>query len=300
MKIKSLLNNVKIKIALLFLLLILIVFGVILMSTSVKSNRSENSYHISLWNEYAPEIDRAIKTEMLKQPINLEHIYGGVVSHHIPTTIPRLVQFYSRLKQTQSVKNFIIIGPDHTNAGKAPITASNDVFFTVYGEVRPIDGMAVKLQNAKLANIAESPFDLEHSVGSQMLVISKIFPNAKVTPIILRSDTTKYQAESLGKMLATSMDEETVIIASVDFSHYLTTDQAISIDQISGEVLRSLDLKDLPLVIADSPASLAVFMEVMNEKKARDTDDITILNTNDFMQNSDYTTGYLFGYWGTK
>lgn len=297
MKIQSLLNNAKTKIILLFLL-ILIILGVTLGLTSVKSNRSEIVYHQSQWNEYAPEIERAVKAEQSVQPLNLKHIYGGVVSHHIPTTIPQLVEFYSRLKRTQSVKNFIVIGPDHTDAGKAPITVSNASFFTAYDEVRPIDGLASKLQDVKLANIDESPFDPEHSVGSQILIISKIFPGTKVTPIILRSDTTKDHVEALGKMLATIMDDETVLIVSVDFSHYLSTDQAVPLDQISGEVLRNLDLEALPLVITDSSKSMAVFMEVMNGKKAVDTDNLTVLNTNDLMQNSDYTTGYIFGFWG--
>ncbi|MFA6273385.1 MAG: AmmeMemoRadiSam system protein B [Candidatus Paceibacterota bacterium] len=299
MKIQSSLSNAKTKIILLFLLTLLILW-VALGLVSVKSNGSEIIYHQSQLNEYAPEIERVVKAEQSVQPLNLEHIYGGVMSHHIPTTIPQLVEFYSRLKRTQSVRNFIVIGPDHTDAGKAPITISNASFFTAYGEVRPIDGLASKLQDAKLANIDESPFDPEHSVGSQILVISKIFPGAKVTPIILRSNTTKNHAEALGKMLATLIDDETVLIASVDFSHYLPTDQAMPLDQISGGVVRNLDLEALSLVTADSGKSMAVFMGVMNEKKAVDTDDLIILNTNDLMQNSDYTTGYVFGFWGIK
>lgn len=280
--------------------LTLVISGTVLGLTSVKNNRAETIYHQSQWNEYAPEIDGATKAEQSIQPLNLKHIYGGVVSHHIPTTIPQLVDFYSRLKRTQSVKNFIVIGPDHTDASKAPITVSNAHFFTAYGEVQPIDGLASKLQEAKLANIEESPFDPEHSVGSQILVISKIFPGAKVTPIILRSDTTKDNAEALGEMLATFLDGETVLIASVDFSHYLPTDQAMLLDRVSGEVVRNLDLETLSLVKADSSKSMAVFMEVMKEKEALDTDGFAILNTNDLMQNSDYTTGYVFGYWGKK
>lgn len=297
MKTQSRLNNTKTKITLL-LLLILIIFGVVLGLTSIKNDRPAIVYHQSQWNEYAPEIDRSAKAGQLIRPLTLKHVYGGVVPHHIPTTIPRLVDFYSRLKKTQPVKNFIVIGPDHTDAGKAPITISNASFFTAYGEVSPIDGLASKLQDAKLANIDESPFDPEHSVGSQILIISKIFPGANVTPIILRSDTTKDHAKALGKKLARLMDDETVLIASVDFSHYLPTDQAMALDQISGEVVRNLDLDALPLVTADSSKSMAVFMEVMNGKKATDTNDLTILNTNDLMQNSDYTTGYVFGFWG--
>jgi AmmeMemoRadiSam system protein B len=168
-----------------------------------KNTKADTVYHTSEWNEYAPEIERSIKSENTINQTDLGHVYGGVVSHHIPMTIPKLVDFYSSLKKTQEVKKFIIIGPDHTNAGKSPITVSNSRFFTVYGEMKPIDGLALKLQDLKLANIEEAPFDKEHSIGSQVLIISKIFPEAEVTPIILRSNTTKDQAEALGEMLST-------------------------------------------------------------------------------------------------
>lgn len=267
--------------------------------TSV-SNRSETIYHQSRWNEYTPEIDRAVNAEKFLESVNLKHVYGLVLSHHIPTTIPRIVESYLKLKQKQSVKNFIVVGPDHNDAGKASVTVSNANFFTAYGEVKPIDGLALSLQNNKLANIEEAPFDTEHSVGSQILVISKIFPGARVTPIIIRSDTTDDQAIALGKKLATIVDDETVLVASVDFSHYLSTNQATPIDRISGEVIRNLDLKSLSLVKADSNKSVEIFMQAMISKNAYGTSDFTILNTNDFMQNSDNTTGYVFGCWGVN
>jgi AmmeMemoRadiSam system protein B len=298
MQIRSLLSKTKIKVVILFFLLLLL--GIVTNLTSPGNNSSVITYHQSQWNEYTPEIDRAVEAEQLVRILDLKHVYGGVVSHHIPTTIPRLVEFYSRLKKTQTIKNFIVIGPDHNDAGKAPVTVSNANFFTAYGEVKPIGGLATKLEDAKLANIEEAPFDQEHSVGSQILIISKIFPGANVTPIIFRSDTTLDHAIALGKMLATLLNDETVIIASVDFSHYLSTDQAMPIDQISGEVIRNLDLEATPLVKADSGKSMEVFMQVMSQKKAFGTDDFEILNTNDLMQNSDYTTGYVFGYWGIE
>lgn len=305
MKIRSLLSKTKNKIALLFLLALIILgmfFGLVPVG-----NKQSIPYHQSRWNEYSPDIDRAMNLVMdlpggaeFLQPANLKHVYGVVLSHHIPTTIPRLVEFYARLKRIQSVKNFIVIGPDHTDSGKSQVTVSNANFFTAYGEVEPIDGLALSLQNAKLANIEESPFGPEHSVGSQILVIGKIFPEARVTPIIIRSDTTSDHARALGKILAAHLDDETVLVASIDFSHYLSTDQAIPIDRVSGEVMRNLDLGSLSLVEADSPRSVESFMQAMIMKGASDTSDFVVLNTDDFMQNSDNTTGYVFGYWGIK
>ncbi len=296
MKIQLPSSSAKIKLVALLLFAVAIV-SVTFLIFPIKKNGS-TTYHQSRWNEFVPEVERAVETEQSVQALKISHVYGGVVSHHIPTTIPRLVTFYSRLKKTQSVKNFIIIGPDHTDAGIAPVTISNVSFFSTYGEMKPIENLAMKLQDAKLVNIDELPFDPEHSIGSQVLIISRIFPEAKITPIILRSDTTKEHAEALGKMLATFLDDETVLIASVDFSHYLSANQAMSIDQISGEVVRDLDLSASSLVKADSGRSMEVFMHAMSEKRAFVTDDFSVVNTNDLMQNSDYTTGYVFGFWG--
>lgn len=298
MKIRSLLSRAKVKLAF-GLVLILAILWMMLGLTS-KANKVDVVYHQSQWDQYVPEIDRAVNADETVQPTDLKHIYGGVTSHHIPTTIPKIVEFYLGLKRTQPVKNFIVIGPDHTDAGKSAVTSSNVSFFTAYGEVEPIGGLALSLQDAKLANIEETPFGPEHSVGAQILIISKIFPGAKVTPIIVRSDTTSAQARELGKMLAKYLDGETVLVASVDFSHYLSSEQATPIDIISGEVIRNLDLGSLPLVKADSNRSVEVFIQAMIDKGALSTSDFTVLNTNDFMQNSDNTTGYVFGYWGVN
>lgn len=46
--------------------------------------------------------------------------------------------------------------------------------------------------------------------------------------------------------------------------------------------------------------AMAVFMHAMRKKNAFAVEDFKILNTNHFMDNSDYTTGYIFGFWGTK
>lgn len=298
MKILSLLNK-KITRFIYIILVILIILGTFSILLS-RENKTNFVYHQSHWNEYSPEIDRATKPEQSIFPVNLKHVYGIVVSHHIPTTIPQLVDTYSRLKKTQSIKNFIIIGPDHNSAGDTTVTVSNSTFFTIYGEVKPIDGLALKLKNTKLANIDEKPFDLEHSVGSQILIISKLFPNANITPIIIRSDIKKEHAKILGEEISKFLDKDTILVTSVDFSHYLSSDQSYPIDKISGEIIRKLDAESLSLVEVDSIGSVSIFIEAMKIKKSFDTENLTVLNTNNFMENSDYTTGYIFGFWGIK
>lgn len=253
------------------------------------------SIHQSRWNVYAPEVLRSLREY---KPVDMEHVYGAIASHHIPTAIPQLVELYSRISKTQTVENIIIIGPDHINAGMAPITVSSGSFNTVYSTLQPIKGLAGKLRENGITNIEEDIFDPEHSIGSQILVISKIFPKAKVTPIILRSDTTKKQADALSQYLSKIIDDKTILVASVDFTHYMSTDQAMPIDTISSKVIKNLDIDSISLVEADSNKSIYVFVNTMKRIHADKSSDVRVLNTNDLMQNSDYTTGYIFGYWG--
>jgi poly-gamma-glutamate synthesis protein (capsule biosynthesis protein) len=304
------LNN-KTIVSLLYLLLVFDIASVVLLTahvyarysvkvSTVKRQLDQGTYHRLMWDEYGPEIEQAVLEPLSKDAVTLSHVYGGIVSHHIPTTIKEIVALYRRLGQHEEVKNFIIIGPDHTDAGSAPITVSNARFITTYGEVQGVDTLPFALKRAKLANIEEAPFSKEHSVGSQVLIISKLFPHAKVTPIILRSDTSKDQAEALGVFLSSFIDEKTVIIASVDFSHYLASNQAHALDKVSEHVIKNLDIEASPLVKADSGKSMVVFMKAMSSLKATKTDSLSVLNTNDLMQNNDYTTGYVFGLWGVE
>lgn len=297
MQIQSLLNN---KINKKILILTLLLIGIILFIKLLPKENNLSVYHQTKWSEYNPEIERALKKYTPSEKINLKIVHGGIASHHIPTTIPNLVNFYSDLKNNQSIKKIIVIGPDHNDAGKFSISISNASFFTAYREVKPIENLALELQKSGLVNIEEKPFEFEHSIGSQILVISKIFPDVQVTPIIFKSDIPKGQAKALGEKLSSLMDDETVLIASVDFSHYLSTNQSMPIDKMSADIIKKLDLDSIRLIKADSNETLETFMTVMNTKKAFETDKIQVLNTNDLMQNSDYTTGYVFGFWGIK
>lgn len=282
--------------------IILVVVGIYSMVLKRPLGAIDLNYHQSAWNEYTPNVELALgemgEVGARTEPIKLGHVYGTVMSHHIPTTIPKLVENYSRIKEDQTVKKIIIIGPDHNDAGKTPVSISQEKFVTNFGELSPELSTAYVLLNSGVAAVDEAPFDLEHSVGSQVLVISRVFPEAKILPIIVRSDLPRIEAIKLGNVIADQIDEETILVASVDFSHYLTSDRAMPLDEISGDIVRRLDLDAIGAVKVDSMGAVLAFMQAMKAKKATVSDGFEVLNTRDFMENSDYTTGYVFGFWG--
>lgn len=261
---------------------------------------SKRIYHRSQFYNYAPFVNSELEKINGNKKINLEQTLGGVVSHHIPTTIPALADFYAKLKNTRDVKTFIILGPDHIDKSNGDINVSKADFVTPFGTLKPNLEIINKLEQSGFVVNDEAPFDKEHSIDSQTVLISKLFPSARVVPIIFRSSLTNEKARAFGKILSETTDKDMFVVASVDFSHYLSKRRARPIDSLSANVLGALNSNSANLIEADSPQSLTTLMSFLEAKNAKQSSDLQIFNTEDFNNNNDFTTGYIFSFWGTK
>jgi AmmeMemoRadiSam system protein B len=258
------------------------------------------AYHQSQFFNYAEFIESSVRDADGGAKIDLDKIMGGLVPHHIPTTIPLLAEFYTKLKNSRDIKTFVIFAPDHIDAGRGNISVSKADFIMPFGTLRPNLAIIEQLESSGFVVQDEAPFDREHSIDAQLLLISKLFPDAQIVPLIFRSSITNEEARALGKILANIVDEDTFIVSSVDFSHYLSERQARPIDYLSANVLGAIDSRSNDLVKADSEQALVAFMSFLETKGANHHVDLQIFNTRDFNNNNDYTTGYVTGFWGIK
>jgi len=260
-------------------------------------NITAPAYHPSQFPEYAP----LVLDDLARQksvPISLADVMGGVASHHVPTTMPKLAEFYSGLKATKDIKTFVIIGPDHLDKSQGEINVSRASFLTPFGKLEPDLALIGKIAGTGFTVTDEKAFDGEHSIAAQTLFISRVFPDAKIVPIIIKSSLGLGRAEELGKMLAGMTDDSTFVLASVDFSHYLSADQARPVDELSSRVLARLDISSASLIDADSVQTLTIVMSYLKAKGADKYSGLGVFNTKDFSSEAKYTTGYVFGYWG--
>lgn len=257
-------------------------------------------YHQSQFFKYSGFIESSVKEAKADAKIDLNKIMGGIVPHHIPTTIPLLAEFYTKLKNARGVKTFVILAPDHVDAGRGNISVSKADFVMPFGMLRPNLAMIERLEDSGFITQDEMPFDREHSIDSQLLLISRLFPDAQIVPLIFRSSITNEEARAFGKVLAGVVDEDAFVVSSVDFSHYLSERQARPIDYLSANVLGAIDSKSTKLVEADSEQALMALMSYLETKGANHHTDLQVFNTRDFNSNNDYTTGYVTGFWGIK
>ncbi len=182
---------------------------------------------------------------------------GGIVNHHL-LAAPLLAQFFDGLKD-QKIKHLIIIGPDHMSRGKNSVTISTQGWKTGYGDVRPDAALINRLSSEGAVNIEDAPFDYEFSVGGLVTFAKRSLPKALVTTIIVRSDAKNDDLIKLAAALPRSSD--TLVVASIDFSHYLPSDVADFHDLTARAIISNFDIDNFDKLEIDSVPTLRVAME---------------------------------------
>lgn len=208
-----------------------------------------------------------------------QSVVGAVVPHHL--LAHKLIEGVFLQLHRQKPSTVILVGPNHRNRGEKILTTPLD-WQTPFGIVQCDQSLIAELTATQTVKINQEVFKGEHSIGNLMPFLSFYLPDAKVVPIILHYDLSQQEAMALGTNLASLLDDnQAILLASVDFSHYLRMDEAQLRDK---ETIRALKAKDLSKIFAldneylDSPAAIGVLLSAMTELGL---DDFNILeNTN--------------------
>lgn len=163
------------------------------------------------------------------------YIYSGAVTG---ATVSRI-----KFKET-----FIILGPNHTGAGKPLSIMTDGVWVTPLGDVE-IDSELAKriLTTSKYLQEDYLAHQYEHSIEVQLPFLQYFKSDIKIVPIILSYAGAEFYKE-IGKSIAIAIREsgrEAVIMASSDMTHYEPQDSARQKDSRAIEAILALDEDEL-------------------------------------------------------
>lgn len=275
------------KVAIVFVLFLLILLAVFISqknSNSLDTRRVEGFYVASdsptkqaLSLQYSSEKNETIK--------------GGLVPHHTLAG-EMIASFYSNLPQ--EIDTIVVVGPDHYNRSHNLALTSTINWKTDYGTLYgdDISGLSehIKTENTFV------PF--EHSITSQIPFISYFYPDITVIPIVVSQTMSRSTLESLASDLSVLKSDGTIVVAAVDFSHYILHEEAV---ENSKEVLTFIKNNDTSRLLSleddylDSPQSLVLLHTVLGESKFELFDKMTSADIlNDY---SKQVTGYITGYY---
>lgn len=192
------------------------------------------------------------------------HISGGVIPHHLfPGFI--LTDFFNRLT-IQKPKTIILIGPNHYEKGSFKVLTSLYSWDTPFGKVEPEESIINKFVDGDIVRADEEVLPNDHAVAGMMPFIRYYLPNTRVVPILISGFATQKEVEILAGNLKNVINKDTVLVAPVDFSHYLTSEQAKQKDKLTLEILKSYDYRQLFTLnndYIDSPPAVATLLMVM-------------------------------------
>lgn len=196
---------------------------------------------------------------------NMDVVVGGIVPHHL--VAGEIIQKLFSTIGNQSPKTIILISPDHWGVAKSNLTttAKNDL-----GGVLVDTSLRGKLINEFPSNIEFDDELLSHEHGITGLVpyIKNLSPHTKIIPIAVSAITSGITLDKISQFLSKTEDD-VVIVASSDFSHYLPSLAADLHDSTSIAAISAFDRNNFRNLEVDCWQCLYIISSISELKNAK-------------------------------
>jgi len=194
------------------------------------------------------------------------NIHGAVLPHHLLAEF-MIKDFFKQIEK-QNPEILIIIGPNHANQGNAKvITDIQDWFW--HGQHIKIDKTKVKvLLSLDLIGLDHQAVFNDQSIKTFLPFIIDLKPQPQIIPLVLKPNLSLNEINYLAEHLNKLSNERTLIVSSVDFSHYLKSADAHKNDQQTLTLIKNWNYEQLFKLeddFLDSPASLITLMMIMKQ-----------------------------------
>ncbi|CCQ32403.1 candidate gene for the hypothesized phosphomevalonate decarboxylase; COG1355, predicted dioxygenase [Halorhabdus tiamatea SARL4B] len=167
---------------------------------------------------------------------------AGLVAPHagLPFSGPVAAHSYAALAESGTPETVVILGPNHTGVGAAVAVPGDDEWRTPLGSVQIDADLREQIVDSTDATVDDRAHASEHAAEVQLPFLQYLYDDLAVLPISLRRQDADVSRQ-LGEALAAHTDEETVVIASSDFTHYEPHDVAIERDELALDRIEAND-----------------------------------------------------------
>jgi AmmeMemoRadiSam system protein B len=196
---------------------------------------------------------------------NHKPIDGVILPHHEVASMVWQPTF-SQLA-AQKINKIILLSPNHFWLGKQSVVVASEPAFESNLKVA-IDHEFITLINQS-SWVEDNPEIVwhDHGVTNFVPLIKAQLPEAKVVPIVFKKNVSLKQIDSLVAQLIPYLDDQTVVIASLDFAHEVTPMVANKNDTLSRQLIQKRDYSriiKLSSSYVDSPVALVVYLKLMD------------------------------------
>jgi AmmeMemoRadiSam system protein B len=250
---------------------LLIPTAVVIMAVGIGYISQNNKYSSSI-NQQSFKIEIADRSKFFKSLNNFEPSKSqtdyalGITPHHLLANDLIAELMYKIL--SSKTKTIIIVGPNHFEAGLGKAITSNYVWETPLGEIEPNNEIINELFSNKLISIENNVVSNDHSIRDIIPYCKYFAPNAKIVPIVLKHNYTIQEIDAMTKFLQKyAKEENTIVIGSIDFSHYLDGKKAQKKDEETLTLMKRHDILEISKLKndhLDCSACLSIILSLNN------------------------------------
>jgi MEMO1 family protein len=165
-------------------------------------------------------------------------------------------------------KRFIIMGPNHTGLGSPFSMMSSGSWKTPLGQAKIDAPLSKALEKCGLLEDDELAHSKEHSIEVQLPFLQKLFGSISFVTISIMgfgyNSALLSSCEELGSCLAKLIqaNPDVRVIASSDFSHYISASSAQEKDKKAIDMIRDLDAEGFFRVLHETRASVCGYAPI--------------------------------------
>jgi AmmeMemoRadiSam system protein B len=175
-----------------------------------------------------------------------------------------LHRLFQKLKKFD-YKTVVIISPDHFLSGSRQISVSGSSWPTTSGELRANSEVVNYLLSDPKVALNDQGLAREHGITNLLPFIAKNWPEARVVPVTIQYNLHFESMARLATELRQILDSRhTLVLASVDFSHYLPRDIADFHDEFSLLTIERFDYSRIPEMEIDSPETIDTLLRYLD------------------------------------
>ena len=152
------------------------------------------------------------------------HVYSG----------PIAATAYASVTNPEAIQRVVLVGPSHRVFLEGVAAPSVRALRTPLGDV-VVDRDAIDRAGIP---VSDAPHAREHSLEVQLPFIQRVFPKARVVPIVCGRASARDVAQVIEKLWG---GPETLVVVSTDLSHYLPYDVGREVDTRTAEKIVALD-----------------------------------------------------------
>ncbi len=197
-----------------------------------------------------------------RQPVVSASVRGIILPHH---DLAREYIFTSldRLAKTHQYRTIIIIGPNHYQPESTLFLST-----TSYFDYPLNTGVISDLVSKKLIYLDTTTAQNDHSLGNPISYLHQYFPTATFVPILSPAKFDPGKIKALANIISKNLPSDTLIVASVDFSHGRSVIEAIENNRQSEESIKNFEYSKIYQFRddhLDSPPSIGLLLNIMQD-----------------------------------